>query len=58
MDYRNRLEAIREVSLDIREGADIVMVKPGMPYLDVISLVKGKNLKYRYLLIKFLENIV
>ena len=57
MDYRNRLEAIREVSLDIKEGADIVMVKPGMPYLDVISLVK-KNLKYQYLLIKFLENIV
>ena len=42
MDYRNRLEALREVSLDIKEGADIVMVKPGMPYLDVISLVKEK----------------
>jgi len=42
MDYKNRLEAIREVSLDIKEGADIVMVKPGMPYLDVISLVKEK----------------
>jgi porphobilinogen synthase len=42
MDYRNRLEAIREVSLDIKEGADIVMVKPGMPYLDIISLVKEK----------------
>mgnify|MGYP001225137283 CR=1 FL=1 len=42
MDYRNRLEALREVSLDIKEGADIVMVKPGMPYLDVISLVKNK----------------
>jgi len=40
MDYRNKLEALREVSLDIKEGADIVMVKPGMPYLDVISLVK------------------
>jgi len=44
MDYRNRLEALREVSLDIKEGADIVMVKPGMPYLDIISLVK-KNFK-------------
>ena len=44
MDYRNRLEALREVSLDIKEGADIVMVKPGMPYLDIISLVKS-NLK-------------
>ena len=32
MDFRNRLEALREVSLDIKEGADIVMVKPGMPY--------------------------
>ena len=42
MDYRNRLEALREVSLDIKEGADIVMVKPGMPYLDIISLVKEK----------------
>ena len=42
MDYRNRLEVLREVSLDIKEGADIVMVKPGMPYLDVISLVKEK----------------
>jgi len=42
MDFRNRLEALREVSLDIKEGADIVMIKPGMPYLDVISLVKEK----------------
>ena len=40
MDYRNSNEALREVSLDIKEGADIVMVKPGMPYLDVIKLVK------------------
>ena len=40
MDYRNRLEALREVSLDIKEGADIVMVKPGLPYLDVIKMVK------------------
>ena len=44
MDYRNRLEALREVSLDIKEGADIVMVKSGMPYLDIIGLVK-KNFK-------------
>ena len=41
MDYRNKLEALREVSLDIKEGADIVMIKPGMPYLDIISLVKS-----------------
>jgi porphobilinogen synthase len=40
MDFRNSSEALREVSLDIKEGADIVMVKPGMLYLDVIKLVK------------------
>ena len=40
MDFRNSNEALREVSLDIKEGADIVMVKPGMPYLDIIRLVK------------------
>jgi porphobilinogen synthase len=40
MDFRNSNEALKEVALDIREGADFVMVKPGMPYLDVIKLVK------------------
>ena len=40
MDFRNSFEALREVSLDIKEGADAVMVKPGMPYLDIIKLVK------------------
>jgi len=40
MDFRNSDEALREVSLDIKEGADIVMVKPGMPYLDIIKLIK------------------
>ena len=40
MDFRNSKEALREVALDISEGADFVMVKPGMPYLDVIRLVK------------------
>jgi porphobilinogen synthase len=40
MDFNNSEEAIREVALDIKEGADIVMVKPGLPYLDVIKLVK------------------
>ena len=40
MDFRNSDEALREVALDIKEGADMVMVKPGMPYLDVIRLVK------------------
>ncbi len=40
MDFRNSNEAIREVALDIKEGADMVMVKPGLPYLDIIKLVK------------------
>ena len=40
MDPRNVREAIREVKLDIQEGADIIMVKPAMPYLDVIRAVK------------------
>ena len=40
MDYNNRAEAIREVALDIKEGADMVMVKPGMLYLDIIKDVK------------------
>jgi porphobilinogen synthase len=40
MDFNNSLEALREVSLDIKEGADIVMVKPGTPYLDVIKSIK------------------
>jgi len=40
MDFRNSKEALREISLDINEGADFVMVKPGMPYLDIIKLVK------------------
>ena len=40
MNYRNSEEAIREVALDIKEGADFVMVKPGLPYLDIIKSVK------------------
>jgi porphobilinogen synthase len=40
MDFRNSDEALREVMLDIKEGADMVMVKPGMPYLDIIRKVK------------------
>ena len=40
MDFRNSKEALREVALDINEGADFVMVKPGMPYLDIIKLIK------------------
>ena len=40
MDPANSDEALREVALDIEEGADMVMVKPGMPYLDVVRRVK------------------
>ena len=40
MDFKNSEEALREVALDIKEGADMVMVKPGLPYLDIIKLVK------------------
>ena len=42
MDPSNSDEAIREVGLDISEGADMVMVKPGMPYLDIISKIKSE----------------
>ena len=41
MDPANRREALREVRLDVAEGADIVMVKPGLPYLDVIAAVRA-----------------
>src|SRR5437762_2802071 len=40
MDPANAMEAMREIALDIDEGADIVMVKPALPYLDVISRAK------------------
>ena len=40
MDFANGIESLREVALDIKEGADMVMVKPGLPYLDVIQKVK------------------
>ena len=42
MDAANSDEAIREVALDIEEGADMVMVKPGMPYLDIVRRVKDE----------------
>ena len=41
MDFRNNSEAYREVALDIKEGADMVMVKPGMIYLDIIKQIKN-----------------
>ena len=42
MDIANSNEALREVALDIKEGADMVMVKPGMPYLDIIQRIKSE----------------
>jgi porphobilinogen synthase len=42
MDPANALEAMREIALDVDEGADIVMVKPALPYLDIIARVKGE----------------
>ena len=40
MDPANTQEALHEVALDLAEGADMVMVKPGMPYLDIVKAVK------------------
>ena len=40
MDYKNSNEALREIGLDVKEGADMVMIKPGMPYLDIIRIAK------------------
>src|SRR5260370_2347168 len=42
MEYANSDEALREVALDLAEGADMVMVKPGMPYLDIVRRVKDR----------------
>ena len=42
MDYRAPLQAVQEAQLDIREGADIIMVKPAATYLDIIALVRGR----------------
>jgi porphobilinogen synthase len=41
MDYCNRTEAVKEALMDVEEGADIVMVKPGLPYLDILREVKN-----------------
>jgi delta-aminolevulinic acid dehydratase/porphobilinogen synthase len=46
MDPANSDEAIREVGLDIDEGADMVMVKPGLPYLDIVYQIKQTQSKY------------
>ena len=42
MDPANSAEALREVALDVAEGTDMVMVKPGMPYLDIVRLIKDE----------------
>ena len=42
MDPANSDEALREVALDLAEGADMVMVKPGLPYLDIVRRVKDR----------------
>jgi porphobilinogen synthase len=42
MDPANSNEALREVALDLEEGADMVMVKPGLPYLDIVRRVKDE----------------
>ena len=41
MDYANRIEAIRETEMDINEGADIIMIKPGLCYLDIVREIKN-----------------
>ena len=42
MDFKNSDEALREVTLDIKEGADMIIVKPGLPYIDIIQKIKSK----------------
>ena len=42
MDYSNPEEALREIALDIKEGADVIMVKPALSYLDIIYRAKKK----------------
>ncbi len=65
MDFHNRREALREVELDVEEGADIVMVKPALAYLDVISDVRRKfdlpvaayNVSGEYSMVKAAEKL-
>jgi porphobilinogen synthase len=61
MDFRNSREALREARLDVEEGADMIMVKPGLPYLDIIKSLKDNfdipiaayNVSGEYAMIKF-----
>jgi porphobilinogen synthase len=65
MDPANAIEAIREVTMDIEEGADIIMVKPALPYLDIISRVREEidlpiaayNVSGEYAMIKAAEKM-
>ncbi|PLX41794.1 MAG: porphobilinogen synthase [Deltaproteobacteria bacterium] len=65
MDPPNALEALREVELDIMEGADIVMVKPALPYLDIIRMIKDRfglptaayNVSGEYSMVKAMERL-
>ena len=65
MDPANSLEAIREVTMDVEEGADIIMVKPALPYLDIISRVRDEidlpvaayNVSGEYSMIKAAEQM-
>ena len=65
MDPANALEAIREVTMDIEEGADIIMVKPALAYLDVICRVRQEfdlpvaayNVSGEYAMIKAAEQL-
>jgi len=65
MDPANALEAVREVTLDIEEGADIIMVKPALPYLDIIRLIREEidlplaayNVSGEYAMIKAAEKM-
>jgi len=65
MDPANSLEAIREVTMDVEEGADIIMVKPALPYLDIISRIRDEidlpvaayNVSGEYSMIKAAEQM-
>ena len=54
MDFRNSDEALHECALDLKEGADILLIKPGMPYLDIISKVK-ETVSYTHLTLPTME---
>ena len=65
MDPANAMEAIREVTMDVEEGADIIMVKPALPYLDIISRIREEidlpmaayNVSGEYAMVKAAENM-